>query len=121
MRVDGRHYRGRFVEVKEGRLHVESEKFGKGSLPLGELSPGSLAFAKQLAGMKAKPEPEEPVGQKVESWTSSDGKVVKARFVSLKGGELTVETASGKSYTFPLGRLDKNSQAKAKQLAGNKD
>ncbi len=118
VRTDGRHYRGRFVEVKAGRLHVESEKFGKGSLLLDELSPGSQAYAKQLAGSEEKPEKPATVERKIETWTSSDGKVVKARFVSLEEERLTVENAAGKSYTFPLKRLDQESQAKAKELAG---
>ena len=118
VRANGRHYRGRFVEVREGRLHVESEKFGKGSVALKELSSASLAFAQQLLA-SAKSEPE-PAGRKLESWTSSDGKSVKARFVNLNDGRLTVETEEGKSYTFPLGRLDPKSQARARELAGER-
>ena len=118
VRADGRHYRGRFIEVKEGRLHVESEKFGKGSLALEELSPGSLAFVKQLAGVRANPKREQSE-RVIQAWTSSDGKVLRARFVRLEDGELTVETAAGNPYTFPLKRLDRESQAKAKRLAAD--
>ena len=119
VRKDGRHYRGRFIEVKDGRLHVQSEKFGKGSLPLDELSPASLSYAKQLAGTKSEAEEPSPGASKIETWTSRDGKVVQARFVALKDELLTVETAAGKAYTFPLDRLDQKSQAKAKQLSGS--
>ena len=120
VRKDGRHYRGRFIEVKDGRLHVESEKFGKGSLSLEELSPGSLSYAKLLAG-KVEGAVPDGAGDGIESWTSSDGKVIEARFVKLQGETLTVETAAGKSYSFPLGRLEAKSQARAKQLASSFD
>ena len=122
VKADGKHYRGRFVEVKAGRLRVQSEKFGKGSVSLDQLSPASLAFAKRLSSMgtTAKPAPEQTKPE-IEAWTSTDGKVVKARFVRLEDDKLTVETAAGKSYTFPLDRLDQKSQAKAKELARDKD
>lgn len=116
VRADGRHYNGRFVAVKAGRLHVQSEKFGEGSLPLGELSPCSQIFAKRLAAMVEKPKPggEE---HEVETWTSSEGGDLQASFVSLIDGKLTVETATGKAHTFPLKRLSQESQARAKDLA----
>ena len=112
VKSDGRHYRGKFIEVKDERLHVESEKFGKGSVALSELGPGSLAYAKLLSDKKPA-----PTETKLESWKNTDGKAIEARFVSLKNNQLTVETDAGKSYTFPLDRLDQTSQAKAKKLA----
>ncbi|MGI9244853.1 MAG: hypothetical protein ACR2RV_28880 [Verrucomicrobiales bacterium] len=117
VRADGRHYRGRFVEVSGGRLRVESDKFGKGSLALGELAPGSLRFARQLSEKGGDAAPEES-GHKIETWTSSDGKAVEARFVSLENDEITVETDAGKSYTFPLERLDRRSRMRAEEIAG---
>ena len=120
VRANGRHYRGRFVEVKDGKLHVESEKFGKGSVSLSELSAASLAFAQQLAGAGKEPAEKTP-GHSIETWKSSDGKAIEARFVKLEGNKLTVETTAGKSYTFPLQRLDQKSQQRAKQLAVGKD
>ena len=124
IRTDGRHYRGRFVEVKDAKLHVESTKFGKGSLRLEELSPASRAYAEQLASVGTPQAQNSGKGEsepKFENWTSSDGKVVKARFISLQDGKLTVETATGKSYTFPLDRLGEKSQARAKALAGERE
>ncbi|SKB03850.1 Planctomycete cytochrome C [Prosthecobacter debontii] len=53
-----------------------------------------------------------------QSWTSSDGKVVQANFVSLQGDLITLKTADGKTFTFPLSRLSAESQAQAKAAAG---
>lgn len=53
-----------------------------------------------------------------QSWTSNDGKVVQAAFVSLQGDLITLKTADGKTFTFPLSRLSAESQAQAKAAAG---
>jgi hypothetical protein len=119
VRADGRHYRGRFIDVSGGRLHVESEKFGRGSLALDELAPGSLGFAKQFAGKQERPAPEQS-GHRIETWTSTDGKAVDARFINLENDEITVETETGKSYTFPLRRLDRRSRVRAEEIARGK-
>ncbi len=47
--------------------------------------------------------------------------MIEARFVSLAAGKLTVETAAGKSYTFPLQRLNEESRARAQALGNPAD
>lgn len=52
------------------------------------------------------------------SWTSNDGKVIEATFVSLVGEQITLKMANGQEFAFPLSRLSAESQAQAKAAAG---
>ncbi len=52
------------------------------------------------------------------TWTSSDGKIIQASFVSLVGDQLKLRMANNMEYTFPLSRLSAESQAQAKTAAG---
>lgn len=56
----------------------------------------------------------------VQSWTSSDGKVIQASFISLAGENLTLKRADGQEFTFPLSRLSAESQAQARAAAAGK-
>lgn len=55
----------------------------------------------------------------VQNWTSSDGKVIQATFISLAGDNITLKRADGQEFTFPLSRLSAESQAQARTAAGN--
>lgn len=50
------------------------------------------------------------------TWMRGNERHYRGRYLELKDGELTVETVAGKSYSFPLQRLGKKSQARAQQL-----
>ena len=53
-----------------------------------------------------------------ESWTNAKGKSLKATYVSLIDGEITLQLArTKKDTTFDLSLLDETSQARAKELA----
>ncbi|MCW0221122.1 MAG: protein kinase [Prosthecobacter sp.] len=52
------------------------------------------------------------------SWTSNDGKVIEATFVSLVGEQITLKMANGQEFAFPLSRLSAESQAQAKAASG---
>jgi trimeric autotransporter adhesin len=53
----------------------------------------------------------------VQSWTSSDGKVIQAKFIKLEGEFVTLESG-GQQHKFPLARLSPESAAQAKAAAG---
>ena len=113
-----RRYAGRFRGLQgDDKLMLELEGENRVShIPLNRFTEESVAFARLLAGSKAGQEiaagsPEkEP---EYEEWTGSNGKVLRARFMGISGGSVTLQTEDGKSYTLPLDRLDKESQVKA--------
>lgn len=84
-------------------------------IPFTHLSKPSADFARLLAGSNPT-----PAGSKDEShtaheaWTSSNGKTLQAKFVSLDNNMVTLEMADGKSHTIPMERLDPTSQEKAR-------
>jgi hypothetical protein len=53
----------------------------------------------------------------LQSWTSSDGKVIQAKFIKLEGDYVTLEVG-GQQHKFPLARLSPESMALAKKLGG---
>ena len=53
-------------------------------------------------------------------WTSSEGKVIEARFMGLAGADaVKLLMKNGKSYNVPFSRLGADSVAQAKKMAGN--
>lgn len=53
----------------------------------------------------------------VQSWKSTDGRVIEAQFAGLRGDQVTL-VRGGKSFAVPLARLSPESQALARKLAG---
>ena len=100
-------------------------------LPLNTLDTQSQALAKQLGAPKAPPAtsspfdeilaavPEDLLGPEAldveHDWQSADGRALKAKFVSLKGDQLTLSMNGGaKVFTMGLDRFALESQALAK-------
>jgi hypothetical protein len=52
-----------------------------------------------------------------ETWTSSDGKEIQARFLEMKNGMIGLLLENGKRADVPESRLDDASQARARELA----
>ncbi len=56
-----------------------------------------------------------------ETWTSSDGKEIQARFLSMKAGIISLLLENGKKAEVPASRLNGASQDRAAELAGSVD
>ena len=52
-----------------------------------------------------------------EKWTSSDGKIIVATFVSVTDEKITLKKNTGKNFTFAIGRLSPESRERAEELA----
>ncbi|MDF1850009.1 MAG: hypothetical protein P1U85_04180 [Verrucomicrobiales bacterium] len=59
--------------------------------------------------------PQKPANQ---TWTSSDGKAIQARFVSLENDVVTLILENGKKAEVPVSRLNSESQQLATEMAG---
>ena len=122
-----RYCSGTFVQLDEGEsLTIASKKSGGSQkIPLSHLSEGAQAYAKlmelQRTGASADGGSEEKnTSHTVETWESSkDGKKMKATFISLSDGQITLKKDNGKSITFPLTKLSDKSQQRAKELSEN--
>ena len=73
-----------------------------------------------LTGGKAAAAPTAPAapaaaGGGMLNWTSSDGKVIQAKFVKLDGDNVVIQRADGQTFSVPLSRLSPESQAQAKK------
>ncbi|SVE19172.1 uncharacterized protein METZ01_LOCUS472026, partial [marine metagenome] len=89
------------------------------ALPLTQLSPESQELAKTLANLPKEPAPKPVVGKdEPQEWEDANGKAIRARFIKLEGETLTIEM-NGQNFDLPLARLSPDSQALARQLAGN--
>lgn len=104
------------------------------SIEKAKLRPGSVAFAEKLAKLKgdapavatatadAPDAPDAPAadsgggGGAMETWTSSDGRTLQAKFVALKDGKVALELEGGKQVVVPLSRLSKESVKRAQAL-----
>lgn len=53
----------------------------------------------------------------IQDWTSTDGKTIKARYISMAGDAVVIKTANGKSWKVPLSKLNAVSQDQAKAAA----
>ncbi len=109
---ENRYGNGKFVDLDGEWLNLEGKNGEKGRYAVADMTEASLAFARELAGAA----PAVAGGFEIETWTSNDGKTLEAKFVSLDGESVTLETAAGKRYTLPLERLDSFSAARAQQL-----
>lgn len=111
-------YLGSFVEMKDDKNLVLKLTNGKNySIPLAKLSAGSKAYARMLAGGGAGEGASKEEKTQTEPWTNTKGKVIQARFISLKDGKITLAMKNGKSVTFDLALLSEESQKRAKELA----
>jgi len=104
------YYSGRFVDFDE-----ESDK----------VAPGSIAYGKALARREAERVAQEHIEEARaaithEEWQSADGRTIRAKFLSLEGGELTIEMKdSGREYSLPLERLSEASRERAREIAAS--
>jgi len=74
---------------------------------------------KEKAIMDGRPEPAAASEKdKFLSWTNTEGKSIEAKFVRMAGDAVTLMMKDGKSYNYPLAKLDEASQAQAKKLGG---
>ena len=107
-------------------------------LPLASLNPVSQALARKLSGggvpkSSSTQKPAAPMVKKVQppspaqneelslgkeyGWKSSTGSEIKAKFISLEGGNVNLSMYGGRSeQTIPLSRLSNDSQQLAKKL-----
>jgi len=62
----------------------------------------------------------DPAAMKVEmrTWTNSAGTALQAAFVAMSGANVTLKKEDGSQFDYPLANLSAESQALAKQLAG---
>ena len=54
----------------------------------------------------------------VHTWVNNEGKKLEAQFVSTDGTNVTLKMEGGKDINYPLAKLNAESQALAKKLAG---
>ena len=111
---ENKYFSGRFDRLDDTTLFLSGPNGEPYRIARDKLTDASLKFAQNMALVAAAgrmPEFE------VEAWTSSDGRTMRAKFVGLEGDRLTVETAAGKRFTFPLERLDAASGQRAKARA----
>ena len=138
--TQGRTLQASFISLDEVAQTVIIKWNGKVfPLPLSTLSSASQALAKQLgvpvpAASAATSSPFDEIVDEVISampedalgpealdidhdWTSSDGKTLSAKFISLVGDQLTISMNGGaKEFTVPLNRFSSESQALANLL-----
>jgi len=138
--TQGRTLQASFISLDEVAQTVIIKWNGKVfPLPLSTLSSASQALAKQLAvpvpatsAATSSPfdeivdevisaMPEDALGPEAldidHDWTSSDGKTLSAKFISLVGDQLTISMNGGaKEFTVPLNRFSSESQALANLL-----
>jgi hypothetical protein len=120
--TDGRYYQGTFVRLEGDRLVLKIPDSGNEvDLPLSDYAPGTIAYAKTIAAREAGSQSPESVAEKgsVHEWTSAEGKILKASFVSLDGSALTLRNERGETVRLDLERLNEASRSQAKSLAGN--
>ncbi len=112
-------YTGSFVGIdSKGRLEFKDKSGKVYRKPMNVFAESAANFARFLAGQEAASGGAvSDVVYGIEPWTSSDGKVIQAKFVSLGDDKVTLETDKGKSYTLPLSRLSEDSRERARELA----
>lgn len=120
--TDGRFYQGTFVRLEGERLVLKIRDSGNEvDLPLTDYAPGTIAYAKTVASREAGSTSAESAGNKeaIHEWTSAEGKVLKATFVSLDGTTLTLRNERAEPVRLDLDRLNEASIALARSLAEN--
>jgi hypothetical protein len=75
----------------------------------------SLTGGKTAAAPAAPAAPAAAGGSAMQTWTSSDGKVIQAKFIKLDGDNVVIQRADGQTFSVPLSRLSPESQAQAKK------
>lgn len=63
-------------------------------------------------------EMENPAAPEYTNWTSSEGKVIEAKFVRLSGAAVVIVMKNGNSFTVPLDKLSAESAAMATKMGG---
>jgi hypothetical protein len=122
-KADGKgQYKGKFLALEGDNIRVANPAGEQGSVPLSDLNPAGIRYAKFIGGESAPESAAAPAEEKkpaaaVERWTNKDGKELQATFVSLANGKVTLRSAAGKDYVLPLESLSAVSQARAKELA----
>jgi cytochrome c len=97
---------------KSPQLNAAQIALIKGWIAEGATFDGS----KKTAAAPAAPAPAAPAaGGGMQSWTSTDGKVIQAKFVRLDGDNVVIQRDDGATFSVPLSRLSPESQAQAKK------
>ncbi|WP_435896110.1 hypothetical protein [Oceaniferula spumae] len=121
----GSFYKGNMVNLKKNKKNqqiiVLKERSGKVlNVPLGKLTPLAQKMALGQVADKADDKPSAAAELEMESWESAKGgKSIKATFVSLSGGKITLKKDNGQEVTFDLTLLSDKSQSRARELAAN--
>jgi len=122
------YYSGRFVDFDEESDKVVLQKPDEARryrVAMSRLAPGSIAYGKALARREAERVAQEHIEEARaaithEEWQSADGRTIRAKFLSLEGGELTIEMKdSGREYSLPLERLSEASRERAREIAAS--
>jgi hypothetical protein len=114
--VKGKGFTGPFVKVEGENLFIKTPKGEVASpIPLKDLQPATIRYAKMLASLNAASAAEPKSAP--EKWTNSKGKEIEASFVKLADGKVTLHLTTGNDYTLPLTELSEASQTRAKELA----
>jgi hypothetical protein len=114
----GRAIRARIVKFVGDNLTVELEG-AIHELPLAQLNAESQKLAQSLAEESSRPGPQAVVGKdEPQEWKDVNGRAIRARFIKLVSETLTIEM-NGQPFDLPIASLSPDSQALARQLAGN--
>jgi len=123
LKNSGRHYTGTFIELKgDETLVLKMKESGKNSnIAMSQLSSGSQAYAKMLEKIRsgATDDAEKSTNSEhtVETWESSKGgKTIRATFISLEDGKITLKKESNKTISFAIDLLSEKSQKRAQEL-----
>ena len=112
------YYKGDFVKIENDKnLVLKTPEGNEISVPLEKFTQGAQAYARLLAGGDEEKTTGSKKTHELESWTSTSGKQIHARFLSVKNGKVSLEMTDGKVVTFSLTKLSKDSQKRAKELA----
>jgi len=76
---------------------------------------GASLTGGKAAAPTAAPAAPATAGGAMQNWTSSDGKVIQAKFIKLDGDNVVIQRADGQTFSVPLSRLSPESQAQAKK------
>lgn len=116
---------GSFVKLLDNKrlfLKVKGREYGNDMKEFGE---GAQAYARYLSAagedvapdVADKKQEDQKKAYIPEEWKSSkNGKTIKATFVSLEDGKITLKMTNGKTVTFSLDKLSQESQERAETL-----
>ncbi len=100
-------------EKTEGRWH---EKMRPGQIAPADLHTAQLAHrlgtTKPVPSEKAKP-------NSVQQWVNAEGKKIRATFVRLQGNSVMLKLENGRTVSYPLSKLSKESQKQARDLSSS--